>query len=255
MAYVTAPIVRPDGRRLRSERSQAAVVDAMLDLYREGVLRPGAAEIARRAGVSERTVFRLFDDLESLTAKVLERQTARVGHLFAAPDNSGGREERIDALLAQRLTLYEEIAPVLRAARLCLPASAAAREAVQARRRLLRRQVERQFRPELDCLCAADRVELAMALDVTVGLETIELLRATEGLAPTETRGVLRRMVRALLDDAEGYKQRGAAPSPGPTAPPPAPPPRCGRGEPEPTVSPNSDGGDCRRLRWEKRLP
>jgi len=203
MAAMTAPFPRPDGRRLRTERTQTAVVDAMLDLYREGVLRPSAPEIAQRAGVSERTVFRLFDDLESLTTTVLERQTARVGHLFAAPDTSGGREERIDALLAQRLTLYEEVAPVMRAARLCLPFSAAARDAVQARGRLLRRQVERQFRPELDGLSPPERGELETALDITLGLETLEVLRATNGLSVPETRAVLVRMVRALLDDAE----------------------------------------------------
>ena len=231
---MTAPSVRPDGRRLRSERSQTAVVDAMLDLYREGVLRPGASEIAQRAGVSERTVFRLFDDLQSLTATVLERQSARAGHLFAAPDNSGGREERIDALLAQRLTLYEEISPVMRAARLCLPASTATREAIRARRRLLRRQVERQFRPELDRLPPSDRAELVTALDTTLGLETLELLRATEGLTTAEARAVLGRMVRALLDDAEARRL---------LPPPPSPPPLREGGVPRPDTPPSSDGG------------
>jgi hypothetical protein len=85
--------------------------------------------------------------------------------------------------------------------------------------------VERQFRPELDRLCPADRAELATALDITLGLETLELLRVTEGLAPTETRAVLGRMVRALLDDAEVGRGDDVAPSPGPTAPSPGPSP------------------------------
>jgi TetR/AcrR family transcriptional regulator of autoinduction and epiphytic fitness len=194
---------RPDGRRLRTKRSEAAVVDALLDLYREGVLRPGASEIARRAGVSERTVFRLFDDLDALTMTTIARQTARVGHLFAPPDNSGGRDERIEALIEQRIALYEEIAPVLRATRLCLPPSPAVREAAAARGLLLHRQTRRQFRPELESLHGQSRDELATALDVAVSLETLELLRTTNGLSPADARAVVRRMLRALLTEAE----------------------------------------------------
>ena len=61
----TAP-ARPDGRRASRERNRIAVVDALLDLYAEGNLRPGAGEVARRAGLSRRSVFRYFDDLDDL---------------------------------------------------------------------------------------------------------------------------------------------------------------------------------------------
>jgi AcrR family transcriptional regulator len=193
---------RPDGRRLRSKRSEAAVVDAMLDLYREGVLRPSVAEVARRAGVSERTVFRLFDDMEALTTTTITRQTARVGHLFAPPDNRGGQDERIAALVDQRLALYEEISPVMRAMRHCVPSPPVMREAAAARDRLLRRQTEQQFRPELDGLPPLVRAELLSALDVAVNLETLELLRRSRSQSVEDTRGVVVRTVRALLADA-----------------------------------------------------
>jgi AcrR family transcriptional regulator len=200
---MTMQRTRTDGRRLRTKRSEEAVVDAMLDLYREGILRPGAAEIARRAGVSERTVFRLFDDMEALTTTTITRQTARVGHLFAPPDNRGARDERIAALIAQRLALYEEISPVMRAVRLCWSSSPIIREAAVARDRLLRRQTERQFRPELDRLPAAQRAELVSALDVAVSLDTLEQLRTARELSVQDTRGVLVRMLRALLADTD----------------------------------------------------
>jgi AcrR family transcriptional regulator len=195
--------VRPDGRRLRTKRSEAAVVDAMLDLYREGVLRPSVSEVARRAGVSERTVFRLFDDVEALTMATITRQTAGVGHLFAPPDNRGGQDERIAAIIDQRLALYEAIAPVMRAMRLCVPSSPRMREAATDRDRLLRRQTERQFRPELDGLPPPLRAELLSALDVAVSLETLELLRRSREQSVQDTRAVLVRLVRALLADAE----------------------------------------------------
>ena len=40
-----------DGRVLRGERNRQAIVDALLALYEEGVLRPSANEVAERAGV------------------------------------------------------------------------------------------------------------------------------------------------------------------------------------------------------------
>ena len=45
----TAPVT--DGRSARSQRTRNAVVDALLELNREGNLRPTAKEIAERAGV------------------------------------------------------------------------------------------------------------------------------------------------------------------------------------------------------------
>src|SRR3954464_13078049 len=92
-----------DGRRLRSDRSRAAVVDALLTLYEEGNPQPGAAEIARRAGVSERSVFRHFEDLDSLAETAIEREIERVGSLFRAPSAEGPTDARVRALVDQRL--------------------------------------------------------------------------------------------------------------------------------------------------------
>lgn len=61
-----------DGRRMRTERGRAAVVDALIDSVNEGQ-HPTVAQIAERAGVSERTVFRYFPDREAMyTAAAIE---------------------------------------------------------------------------------------------------------------------------------------------------------------------------------------
>jgi AcrR family transcriptional regulator len=194
--------VKLDRRRLRTERSETAVIDAMLDLYREGRIRPSAVEIAARAGVSERTVFRLFDDLEAVATAAIERQIARAGHLFAPPNNRGSREERIEALVAQRIRMYEEIGPVVRAARLRVPFSPVLQAGFDRRRRLLRRQVERQFRQELDELDEPIRSELLASIEVATGIEVLEALRYGHGQSMAVTSAVVARTVRALLNDA-----------------------------------------------------
>ena len=46
-----------DGRRLRSERSRQAIIDAMLKLVEEGVLVPTAQQVSERAGVGIRSAW------------------------------------------------------------------------------------------------------------------------------------------------------------------------------------------------------
>ena len=101
------PVIEPvgpdepstDRRRMRTERGRDLVVDALLSFFAEGDPQPGVAKIAARAGVSERSVFRYFDDLESLAGAAIERQIARIAPVFRPPRPSGDLESRISALV------------------------------------------------------------------------------------------------------------------------------------------------------------
>src|SRR6185312_15825179 len=55
-----------DGRMARSHQTRRAIVDAMRALHSEGDLRPTAPRVAARAGVSLRTVWQHFADMETL---------------------------------------------------------------------------------------------------------------------------------------------------------------------------------------------
>ncbi len=198
---MAAIVSNRDGRRQRAERHEAAVIDALLDLFRDGELRPGAAAIAARAGVSERTVFRLFDDLEALAAVTIERQIARVAPLLAEIERGGSREERITALVGQRLAVYTVAGAVFRAGQMRAPLSPAIRQAFARRQRWSQRQIERLFRPELAALGPSERAELILALDAVTSLEALEYLATTEAGTEAAARGVLLRTVRALLRD------------------------------------------------------
>ena len=93
-----------------------AVLDIVRERTPETMNLPGAAEVAARAGVSERTVFRHFADLDSLfmaaAAKQRPAHETYVGPRPDAPDVVA----RITALVRLRSKLYEEIAPVRRVA-------------------------------------------------------------------------------------------------------------------------------------------
>jgi len=187
-----------DGRRLRSERSRAAVVDALLELYNEGELRPGTADIAARAGISERSVFRHFEDLDALVEAAITRQWSRIGYLFAPPDASGSRVERVRALVAQRLAIHDVAAPAFRAANLLAPESPRLAATFALRRRILDDQIEQQFDRELRRRAPADHDQLLRALCAPASLESVEYLRSHAGLSRSVARGVLIRTLDAL---------------------------------------------------------
>src|SRR5436305_3072835 len=109
-----------DGRRLRRENNREAVVDALVALFADGIYSPGSAQIAERAGLSPRSLFRYFDDIDDLTQAAIDRQLAAAQPLL---DPGIGRDaplaQRIPAFVEARVSLHEATTPGARAARAC----------------------------------------------------------------------------------------------------------------------------------------
>src|SRR6476619_5928832 len=97
-----------DGRLLRSQRTKRAIVDALLDLIREGHHKPSSAEIADRAGVTQRTLFNQFGDMDSLLRAIAARHAARVTPMI--PNVTVGTlDERTHEFCTQLAGLLEEV--------------------------------------------------------------------------------------------------------------------------------------------------
>ena len=191
------PEAAVDGRRLRAERNRDAVVDAMLALLREGELRPGARRIADRAGVGLRTVFRHFEDLDVLYAAAVERQSRHIQPLLADPPTDGSLGKRVHALVAQRARLFEEIAPVRRAALLQAPFHEPLRRHLREVNRRLRRQVGAVFAAEVE---AADEPALVLdALDAATSWQAWEAFRSDQSMSAARAAAAMTRTVRGLL--------------------------------------------------------
>src|SRR3546814_20284962 len=95
-------------------RTREAIVDATISLIDEGDLRPTAPRVAERAGVSVRSVFQHFDDLESLHPAVAERLVERVAVLVVPIDPAGPLDDRLTHSLHQRVLLLVAGAPTRR---------------------------------------------------------------------------------------------------------------------------------------------
>jgi AcrR family transcriptional regulator len=186
----------PDGRTARRDRNREAVLDAVLDLFVDGSMAPAPAEVAARSGVSLRSVYRYFEDMDALVRAAIARNLARMGHLFDLEGPGvGPRSARIERTVAARLRLHDAIAPMARAAVARAPQNALIDERLQETRLLLRRQLEEMFAPELADLDPIERRDVVAAVDVLLGLDGLDHLRRQRGMATDDAH---RALVRAL---------------------------------------------------------
>src|SRR5690606_36622376 len=110
---------------------------------------PTARQIAQRAGVSVRSIFQHFDDLEGLYGDLVRVQAARVQPLVEDFRSEGSIDERIDAPVPQRAALFEAITPMRRAIGTRARRSPTLTRRVRELSEVLHRQVCTQFEPEL----------------------------------------------------------------------------------------------------------
>lgn len=184
-----------DGRAQRGLRNRAAIVDAMMAMYADGVLRPTAREVAERAGVSLRAVFAHFDDVESLREAVAEEQIQRSADLLDRVDPDLPLSQRVDRVVEQRRRLHEFVTPVRRAALLSVHESPAIAARLRWVNRRLRTDLVTLFEPEL----AVAPEETLDVLDLLLSWDTWNRLRTTQRLGAARAAELLRGQVRRLL--------------------------------------------------------
>ena len=190
---------RLDGRRARREQNVDAVVDAMLDLLGEGDLAPGAAAVAERSGVSLRSVFRYFDDMDSLTERAITRQMERAAPLFDLLEDHGPVADRARRLAAHRVHQHAALAPYARVAVIRAARFPAVAEGLATRRDALRRQVEAIFAPELDAVDGDERHEVLSTLEAVSAFEVVDLLTSHRGLGPDRVEATVTRALLGVL--------------------------------------------------------
>jgi AcrR family transcriptional regulator len=187
-----------DGRRQRTVDSRARIVSAMLELTHAGHVAVSAELVAERANVGLRTVFRHFNDMDSLYREMslaIERRLREEVPLgFATTD----WREQVAELIRRRSGIFEKIAPYKRA-------EAAHRH----RSKVLAQDIERlnmflreMLRSVLPTAVARDQL-LFEALDMILSFETWERLRRDQDLSPRRAREVLEGAVDKLLAGAE----------------------------------------------------
>lgn len=102
---------RVDGRRERGRSSHKRIVEAMMELIVGGDLAPSAARVAEEAGIGLRTVFRHFDDMDSLYAEITATITERVMPIVVAPYPDQDWRSNLRELVRRRMRVFETTLP------------------------------------------------------------------------------------------------------------------------------------------------
>jgi AcrR family transcriptional regulator len=189
-----------DGRSARRERNRREIVDALLELFREGAIDASAAEVAARAGLSERSLFRYFDDVNDLYSEVCAVQFSRIQpSAVIAGFAHGSTREKVAAFVDQRIALHRTIDRVGVAARAHAHRNPVIAKQLLEARGLLRTQIETHFATELRRLDAADRRAAVAAIDLCTTFESIEMLLNEHRMSYPQVRQTLEIAVTKTL--------------------------------------------------------
>ena len=187
-----------DGRVQRSVRSRQRILDAMVELVGEGELHPTGQQVADRAGVGLRTVFRHFEGMETLFSELRERVEKELRPQVTPRPVTGSLDERLRAFARGRARAFERMAPYQRSERIHRWNSAVMRDS---HAMMLREQRAHLLAvlPEVESLPP----ELRQAVEVVTGFEFWDLLRTDQGLGVARAEETLRETTRTLLAGAK----------------------------------------------------
>jgi AcrR family transcriptional regulator len=181
-----------DGRRQRSEESRRKIVAAMLAIVRKGVISPSAEDVAARAKVGLRTVFRHFDNLDGLYREMGDAMRAEILPLLEKPFAARGWRGRLGELIARRADVFERIMPIRIAADVHRHQSAFLKSEGELMTKYQRAGLAKILPKEI----GAERFE---ALDLILSFETWRRLRKEQGLTPARAKIVVEDMARRML--------------------------------------------------------
>ena len=192
---MSEPSEKPvDGRRRRSERSRSAIMQAAVDLIREGMLVPTAQQISDRAGVGIRTFFRHFEDMESLFEAVDANARDVYQGFFALGEPRGALTERIEHVVGRNVDGYERFKNFALSTQAQLWRSKVLSRNYARNQRKLREHL-RSWLPEIDALVA----EQQEAVFAVTSIEMWHRLRARQNLSKAVSLAIVTGLVKDLL--------------------------------------------------------
>ncbi|MEO9131585.1 MAG: hypothetical protein ABI240_10285 [Sphingomonas sp.] len=181
-----------DGRRRRSETSRDKIVEAMLAIVAEGQITPSAEQVALRAEVGLRSVFRHFKDMESLYAEMTAR-LSRQYQMWLVPFTVSDWRGQLAETLERRVSTYEKLMPFKRAADAHRHESASIQAAHARTLAVMRARLKTLLPEEI----GEDELRFE-TLDLLLSIETWQRLRVEQNLSVRKARALLKAQVDRL---------------------------------------------------------
>ena len=185
-----------DGRRLRSERSRLAIIEAALALQEEGILVPTAQQISDRAGVGIRSFFRHFEDMEALSEAVDDHIRDSYEALFLGGNRDGTLEERIDHAVERHADAYESVSNIVLGTHAQLWRYEILRKNYARNQRGLRKDLD-DWLPELKSVPRDTRE----SIDAIASFEMWHRLRYHQGMSKKASISILKGLLKNLIAD------------------------------------------------------
>jgi AcrR family transcriptional regulator len=182
-----------DGRRRRSEQSRAKIIEAMLSLVRDGKIVPTAEEVAARADIGLRSVFRHFSDMEMLRREMVG-QMAQSYMKWLAPFEGDNWRDQLKELVSRRASAYEETLPFKRAADVRRYKSSVIGSEFDRLNILMRSRLHSVLPEEF-----TSQEILFESLDLVLSIDAWQRLREDQNLSVEDARKALDLLVQAIL--------------------------------------------------------
>lgn len=183
-----------DGRHARSIATRDKIVTALLQLVRDGDVAPSAVRVAETAGVGLRTVFRHFDEMDTLYREMSEAVEAQVMPMILKPFEAPDWRGRVREMAGRRIGIYETIMPYRISASI-----------KRFQSDFLMQGYFRQLQLERTSLHAVlpqaviDDAPLASAIEVSISFQCWRRLRHDQGLTVEAARAVIDTLLDAVL--------------------------------------------------------
>ena len=192
-----------DGRSARRERNRDAVLDALVELTTEGADDPSIDDIADRAGVSYRSVYRYFKDRSEMMDAATDRAMSWIQPLVMRASGDAKPtdplDHRIDAIVDARVELYFQIADMVRAAMVQSFSNRKIHEHFQNARRISRGQIHDQFHNELKMFTPQECELRITSIDQVLSFQAVDYVMHERNHSREELERYLRGAIRAAL--------------------------------------------------------
>jgi AcrR family transcriptional regulator len=194
------PASAVDGRSLRRERNRQDIVNALLDLIETGETEISAALIASKAGLSERSIFRYFDDVNDLYRSVCDLAFSKeIEYALIDDAGVGSLDTKIENFVNQRVRIYtmnEKIAPAARSFALKNPII---KNQLVVGRKLLRNQIIKHFSEELSAFDKQQQQVAVAIIDSLTTFEYYDMMRSDQKMSVQAIKSVLTESIRKAL--------------------------------------------------------
>lgn len=191
------------GLRIR-QQVRESILSAYMELIRSGVPAPTTSEIAKRAGLSLRVIFKHFSDLRALRLESFNRMQALSSEFFSAPlPEHGSAAERLEQFLERQSRRLEYVTPLHRTAAMVESVDPDVARAMRGAREAALRDLEKTLGPTLKQFTRGEKRLLLTKLHMVCSWDSWAFLRGHYRLSTGRARALVTSVALTILAQAE----------------------------------------------------